>query len=416
MTHIFLVPGFMGFQSFGELTYFRRVPEMLARRLRELGHEDVQVHECPTIPSGSIARRAQRALQFIADRGGAQAESIHIVGHSTGGLDARLVAAPGVRLLPGGIEEEVGRRIHSVITVSTPHYGAPLSKVLMAMPFRRALETIGFMGRNPRGRVALLALARVMEMVARADDWMGRTDTFLDVVVNRVLKRIGKTSDDPVWEFLHELSSDQGATIQLTMEAMHLFNAAVADRPGTQYSSLITVAPTPPGSFRRADFLSPVKAASALVFWVLYRIAASVSKQYPYTALDIEALKLSEHSAPVSITIASNDGIVPCQSQAYGKVLDIVLGDHLDVVGQFPGSGGDAHADWLPCGANFGEEQFCRAWSRVAEEISRNTPATRRPARMPASLPAPIVSVARASKAVSAKNGKAKPKLVPVAS
>ncbi|MEO5725532.1 MAG: hypothetical protein ABI134_30460 [Byssovorax sp.] len=408
MTQIYLVPGFMGFQSFGEVTYFRRVPEMLVRRLGELGHHNVEVHECPTLPSGSIARRAQRALQFMEARGGEQAESIHVVGHSTGGLDARLVAAPGVRLVPGGLEEQIGRRIRSVVTVSTPHFGTPMANFLLAMPFRRVLAWIGLLGNTERGRTSLVALARALEMVARADDWMGRSDTFLDTVVNKVLKRIGTDPADPLWEFLREISSDQGAAIQVTMESMHLFNAAVADRSGTAYSSIISVAP-PPGSFplRRADLSSPVRAASVFAFWALYRMASVVPDQYPCTALDIETLNLTEHSAHLQITRTSNDGIVPCQSQAYGKVLDIVSGDHLDVVGQFPGSGGDSHADWLPCGAGFGEEEFSKLWSRVAREIADNIPVKRRAAR-PASL---IEAPAPARKAPSAKNGKSKPKL-----
>jgi triacylglycerol esterase/lipase EstA (alpha/beta hydrolase family) len=185
MTQIFLVPGFMGFQSFGELTYFRRVPEMLRGLLREQGHDNIQVYECPTLPSGSIARRAQRALQFIAAHGGQQAESIHIVGHSTGGLDARLLAAPGVRLVPGGLEEEIGQRIHSVVTLSTPHFGTPLANMLLALPRGRTLEMIGLMGMQPRGRKIIMAIPRAMEFVARADDRMGLTDTFLDTVVTK---------------------------------------------------------------------------------------------------------------------------------------------------------------------------------------------------------------------------------------
>ncbi|XXT24982.1 hypothetical protein WME94_25955 [Sorangium sp. So ce429] len=398
MNQIYLLPGFMGFQAFGEIAYFRRVPKMLVEFLGELGHDRVEVHECPTIPTGSIARRAQQALEFIAAHGGEQAESVHIVGHSTGGLDARLLATPGARLVPGRLEERIGRRINSIVTMSTPHYGSPIAYLLRSLPFRRTFEMLGLLGR-PDGRKGFRALARVIELVARADDWTGRTDTFLDTIVNKMLKRVGKESDDLMFKFLSELSNDQGASIQLTMEAMHLFNAAVADRPGTQYSSIICVAP-PPSSFpfRPADFFSPVRAVSIFAFWAMYRITSAVPRQYPCTALDIETLNLNEHSAPLEITRTSNDGIVPCQSQAYGKVLDIVLGDHLDVVGHFPGSGGDRHADWLPCGAGFDEERFRRVWSLVARELAGNMPVKGRAA--------PTIVAARASKTTSSKNGK----------
>src|SRR4029079_70350 len=109
-----------------------------------------------------------------------RAENIHIVGHSTGGLDARLLAAPGGRLIPGDLEERIGKKIRSVVPISTPHYGVPLASVLVALPFGRALEAIGLLASKQRGRAAILALARITEMVARVDDWTGRTDTFLD--------------------------------------------------------------------------------------------------------------------------------------------------------------------------------------------------------------------------------------------
>jgi hypothetical protein len=61
--------------------------------------------------------------------------------------------------------------------------------------------------------------------------------------------------------------------------------------------------------------------------------------------------------------------VVPCQSQAYGRILDVVMADHLDVVGQFPNAGGDPHADWLLSGAGFDEARFRHVWSLVAQEI-----------------------------------------------
>jgi triacylglycerol lipase len=366
---VYLIPGFMGFHSFGSMSYFRRVPELLAELLAKRGLPHAVIRECPTLPAGSIARRAQRALSYIADSGGHRADSIHVVGHSTGGLDARLLAAPGVRLIPGTIEEELGARIRSVITVSTPHFGAPLADVLLTLPFRQSLEYLGWFGASKKGRLAALALSRILQVVARSDDWVGRTDTALDSLVSKVLKRVTLQSDDPVWEFLAEAGQDQGAVPQLTMASLHLFNAAVADRPGTRYSSVITIAPPPSYRLSWRDSVSAVKIASKVAFWTLYGIASRASRQYPYTAMDLEQMNVPVSSSLLAITASSNDGIVPCQSQAYGRILDVVLGDHLDVVGQFPNAGGDPHADWLPSGAGFDEARFRHVWSLVAQEI-----------------------------------------------
>lgn len=363
--HVYLIPGFMGFHSVGSMNYFRRVPELLAELLAERGLTDAVIRECATVPAGSIARRAQRVLSYIAETGGTKADSVHVIGHSTGGLDARLLAAPGVRLAPGTLEEEIGARIRSVITLSTPHFGAPLAYLLMSQPVRRSLQYFGWFGASNRGRMAAMAMSRFLQVVARSDNWMGRTDTALDSLVTKVLQRITLQPDDPMWAYLTEMGQDQGASVQLTMESLHLFNAAVQDRLGTRYSCVIAVAPPPSYSLPRRDSVS----ASKFAYWMLYGIARRASRQYPYTAMDIEQLNWSGFSSPLPITKSSSDGVVPCQSQAYGKVLDVVLGDHLDVVGQFANAGGDPHADWLPSGAGFDEARFRQLWSKVAQEI-----------------------------------------------
>src|SRR5690349_20592320 len=84
VTHVYLIPGYMGFHSVGSMNYFRRVPELLAELLSARGVTDAMIKECPTVPAGSIARRAQRALRHIVETGGHKADSVHVVGHSTG--------------------------------------------------------------------------------------------------------------------------------------------------------------------------------------------------------------------------------------------------------------------------------------------------------------------------------------------
>src|SRR5690606_22224444 len=83
--HVYLVPGFFGFTSLGALNYFRRVGETLAGALVDRDC-DVQVVECATQPTGSLCRRAQRVIDRVVETGGLEADSLHFVGHSTGGL------------------------------------------------------------------------------------------------------------------------------------------------------------------------------------------------------------------------------------------------------------------------------------------------------------------------------------------
>ena len=94
---VFLVPGFFGFSSVGELSYFHDVEDALRRSLlrRRIGAEVIR---CETQPTASIVRRADRLRRQVIEHGGLEAQELHFVGHSTGGLDVRMLLTPGVRL------------------------------------------------------------------------------------------------------------------------------------------------------------------------------------------------------------------------------------------------------------------------------------------------------------------------------
>ena len=86
--HLVLVPGFFGFVNFGELVYFAHVREILEAEFRRQ-RADVRVHRVRTHPVASLRKRAQDLRDVLA--GLPDDGPVHIVGHSTGGLDARLV-------------------------------------------------------------------------------------------------------------------------------------------------------------------------------------------------------------------------------------------------------------------------------------------------------------------------------------
>src|SRR4051812_19399407 len=95
--HVVLVPGFFGFGSLGEISYFAGVREALERAFARLAL-DVDVVEVPTLPTASIRHRAARVQETLARIARSEPGPLHIVGHSTGGLDARLAIAPTASL------------------------------------------------------------------------------------------------------------------------------------------------------------------------------------------------------------------------------------------------------------------------------------------------------------------------------
>ena len=88
-----LVPGLFGFARLGGFDYFMHVEEALETRFLERGTScDFVLVSSP--PTASIVYRTQ-VLRDTIERTCAEGNSkIHLIGHSTGGVDVRLFASP----------------------------------------------------------------------------------------------------------------------------------------------------------------------------------------------------------------------------------------------------------------------------------------------------------------------------------
>lgn len=131
-----LAHGLFGFKQIGLgpvalSSYFRGIPEWLQGQ----GNRVIvtQVH-----PIAGIERRAQRlATQIDA---AFPDEPVHIIGHSSGGLDAR-------RLL---CEPSWSRRVLSLTTIGTPHLGSAVAD-FAKIRFGRIYRQLGMLGVDHRG-------------------------------------------------------------------------------------------------------------------------------------------------------------------------------------------------------------------------------------------------------------------------
>jgi triacylglycerol lipase len=95
------------------ISYWRGIKEALSANR-------VQVITASVPPSGSIAARAAKLAQDIKAQ--AQGQSVNIVAHSMGGLDARHMIS---RLQPAGVS------VTSLVTIATPHHGSPFADYLI---------------------------------------------------------------------------------------------------------------------------------------------------------------------------------------------------------------------------------------------------------------------------------------------
>ncbi len=377
---VYLVPGFFGFTALGDFNYFRLVAEILTEALAERG-VDADVHPCPTQPTGSIPRRAQRLLQHVLSTGGLDARDLHFVGHSTGGLDIRLLLTPGVRISQDKREPALVRKTRTAVTLATPHYGTPLASFFTTFQGRNLLLLLAALATSRPGRGAIFAGARgvsiVAGLVAGLDRAVGRGRRASDEIARGLLRYVSSDEDDPIWEYLREVGSDQGAILQLTPESMDLFNAAVTDEPKIAYSCVVTAAPQPPTAYRIEDLSHPGRTAVAGVFTLMHSITARMHSHYPYPKPSAAQRNALRRQLPFAVDERANDGIVPSASQVYGRVLRAVVADHLDVVGQYHRAD-ESISDWLPSGSHFTERKFRRLWSDIADEIAGHSRKGRR--------------------------------------
>ena len=358
--HVLLVPGFLGFGRLGDLPYFNGVSQVLVDSCKRLGL-DVTVSEVPTLPTASIRRRAAQVVETLALVAAKYDGPIHIVGHSTGGLDARVALAPTASL-PTKVDFKDRQRVRTLLTVACPHFGTPAAAYLLSGAGRRVFRA------TLRTLIWLLAHSRLLKLTLFGLRFLlhlrhpFRSETTLARLDQQLLGELGVARRLELSAFLESIGSDQALFFQLTPEVCDLLNACTAD-PELRYGSVVTRAARP--SFR--DFLRSLRDVYAqlsypLYAW-LYRATSRQESRWIPAPVTAQARKLVESYGALPAP-EDNDGIVPTNSQIWGEVVHAASGDHLDVVGQF------AEPDWLPSYSGFDQRAFEALWMDVARFIA----------------------------------------------
>jgi hypothetical protein len=344
--HIFLIPGFFGFTNFGRLVYFTHVREFLEDALSREGLL-VEIHRVRVKPTSSLRVRAAELLAML--RATAPADMpIHLIGHSTGGLDARLVTTPGLSLdgeLEGGLDiESIARRVRSVVSIATPHRGTPLAAFFSSLLGQQVLRLLSLAtmtvlrhGRLPMGMLTSLTASIARLAIRRPSAPLA----LLEHLERELRGKLGDDEPELIDAFVRNVHGDQALMPQLTPAAMDLFDASTSDRPDVSYASVTAQAPPPRFATRLAFGPRPwPQATYALYTWLHHQIG-------------------------------EGDGIVPVASQRRGEVLYAATADHLDVIGHFDDPDHQPpHTDWLHTGSKFSREQFEALWTSVARFVA----------------------------------------------
>ena len=359
-SRVYLSPGLFGFEQVGSYDYFGHVQEGIRRRFADAGRE-LEVYVVNVHPTASIRRRAARLMTMIEATLGQDDGPIHLVGHSTGGLDARLVASPTFNVRGYRETPPWHGRIRSVTAMNTPHYGTPLASFFATVSGQRLLYALSALTviALKLGAPPLAITASLVAAIGSLDHALGVELRVIDALTDRVVRVLDNASSNDLSGYLRLLRDDQGAIIQLSPESMDLFQAGVEDNPSVHYQCSVSFAPSPGVVHFARSLLSPWENLSTPIFATLHRVTSMENARYPCAPPQGAADEILRDKFGHVPPAAANDGVVPVRSQLWGNVAWAGMGDHLDVVGHFGGGGRKSrHIDWLSSGSGFNLRRF----------------------------------------------------------
>ena len=371
--HIYLIPGFFGFATMGGLSYFRQIRETLEDVFVRRG-EQVEIHGVLTLPTASLTHRARHLLEQIIEHGGDQpGVEVHLIGHSTGALDARLLASPSTHLdnVEEGAREAALKNVSTIVSISGAHHGTPLANFFSTLYGKNLLYFVTLMIIVGLWRRPIVVLGGVLGVLGKFNNLLGLDETFLNQLTNQLLKDFTPEAELEVRAFLRSILEDQGVIVQLTPEGMDLFNATTRDRPEVRYVSYATAAPAPTQMFKQITLRHALTPLNKVLYSILWTLTSRARKGYPYGA-PMEAREATTGKAlPFVITDRTSDGVVPTLSQAWGEFRGVVRADHLDVLGHYLRGPFDLRdgADWFGSGAKFDREAFELLWEDIADVL-----------------------------------------------
>ena len=394
-TVVLLIPGIFGFGAFGSdeepiLEYFAGVRNILEP---QLGDWKVLVHEPP--PTGSLDERVaslydavwrlQHGQRLPHAKEQVTAHRIHLVGHSTGGVDARLLANKDFHWVGGPRDEEraaILASIGTIVTISAPFRGTPVVRHIDALrdPVLTVAHYLTLLGvfrnshvdglflrllRGAAGGVAgLLGLASLVRTPSRIVAHLGRRAAARPDTGD---EEQGHTVAVQIQSFLRKLENDRQLYHDLSVEHMRDVNERL--RETSEFPlicSYVTISPRPPCIDIGRDMLG------RLVYGILYGRTTQRQLDGAQPGSCDRLIGSPERIAKLMASRVSCDGAVPTRSQTLeDKAQGIVLADHLDVVGSFEGGTG---ADVMRSGSGFDQKLFEELWCDIAARLKSSPP------------------------------------------
>lgn len=361
--HVYLIPGFFGFAYLGGLKYFAHVREVLGPALADRGIR-AQIHYVRTRPTAGIEWRARRLAETIQETADSQAV-VHLVGHSSGGLDARMLISPASAVTEF---DAVVAQVARVVSIATPHRGTPLARVFTTLPGQSLLRLLSIVSVHAirRGRLPMKTALRLMNAIRKADFGAPAGGRIVDQLFEQVLAEFSVEHQAALANFFEDVAQDQALIAQLTPADARVRDATLVGRPGVAEGCVVLRSDVPKvlGKVGLGARLSD-QGMHALFWWLYSQVGRLGTRPVP-PVLDPAITAVFGEVDPTA-----NDGIVPTHSQVRGQVIHAARADHLDAIGHFlDPEHVPPHYDWLMSGNDFRRPEFEALWRDVADFLA----------------------------------------------
>ena len=365
---VVLVPGFMGFGRIGRFYYFSEsITAALRGALEARAGRPVVVVPSWTRATDSLAVRQAfllEQLQFLCGQLPAL-RRLHLVGHSTGGVDAQLLTCDRPLADRSWTQDEQGLRgrIASVVAIAAPHHGTFLARSMGAR----------FLSHPVRYLRGFATIARLIADVVPVVLHHPETDDLLSGITRQAPKALA---------FLRRVWQHRELIEELDPAAMARLRARVTPEKRVPLTSFVSAAaldehaPTPPDPL----FCDLYGLVAEHTDANLPGLAAAIARLRAHPRLIAGETTLE----PSMLGAETNDGMVSSGLQLLDaadphELGGIVVGDHGDVIGHYDRK--PALFDKLPLnvglfhsGSGFNDDAFFELYSQVAAAILRTIP------------------------------------------
>jgi pimeloyl-ACP methyl ester carboxylesterase len=365
---VLLIPGFFGFGTFGAggpapIRYFDHVIAALEAERPDLRG---RIHATEPPPTGSRVTRVEQLYRTVAAvfaHGiGPQhlpIERLHLIGHSTGGLCARLLTNRHrwTGDLRSGSYSDLMQYVGTVVTVAAPLHGTPLA-TRFAGEFELSLPGLSLLSIFAKAQESAPVPPRIVRNLLLAEVVRHRptpTPTILELLLD-----FDPTTAGEIARFLDQIVQDHALINDLQPESMRALNTRIEGGDYAGLRHVVTVAPPP----------SPATIAGGIVGDIFRAIYATLYEATADPAFTPAAFPNGpwlhgSEAAPAGSESGANDGVVPSGSQTLaGTAHLIVEADHLDVIGHFQ-SRRFRGTTVFRSGAEFDDEDFQQLWSTI---------------------------------------------------